>query len=252
MYVCITDVLPVEHTKSETTNTVIISRADEASAEFGILLSKILEVLIKNKSKSLKLLKSICSTLTIKNNSNIPIFSDEELHEIMACVDIEDLFLVKLRNYWRWDEFSVLSIIVSSLNSKKCELLLNQFNKKIDTKMKLAEIYQQCKKQNDFPKGFDKMFAIIKKPFRTITKKEYAELKKFIANNCGVESCAISPFIKASESSLMLEWYIPGAAVAYMTKIASFNNQHFIDYGFIYLRFTTDVILDQRDTVSIF
>ena len=46
--------------------------------------------------------------------------------------------------------------------------------------MKLAEIYQQCKIQNDFPKGFDKMFAIIKKPFRTITKKEYAELKLII------------------------------------------------------------------------
>ena len=251
MYVCIADMLPVEHTKSEAPNTHMISRADEASAEFGILLSKILEVLLKNKNKSLQLLKSICSTLTIKNDSNISIFSDEELHKIMVCDDINDLFLVKLRNYWRWDDTSVLSIVVSSLNSKKCESLLDQFSKKIDAKIKLIEIYEQCKRENDFPKGFDKMIAIIKRPFRSITKKEYNELKEFIADNCGVESCAISPFIKASYSSVILEWFIPGAAVAYMTEIASFNKQYFIDHGFIYLKLTASVIFDQRDTVNV-
>ena len=243
-----------EHTASVFTNAQVnvITKAEEASAEFGILLSKILEVLLKNKDKCLKLLKSVCSTLTIKNNPAISLFTDEHLRKIMACVDIQFLFLVELRNYWRWDDFSVLSVIVSSLKSKKCEILLDQYEKKLDGKIKLSEIYEQCRKENDFPEGFHKMVAITTKLFSDITKKEYSELKNFISQHCGVEPHAISPFIKASSSSLILEWYIPGAAAAYMIDMATVNKHLFIDHGFIYLKITASVILDKRDIVSIF
>lgn len=235
------------HTKSD---TGMITKPEEASVEFGILLNKILEVLMKNKDKNLQLLKSICSTITIKNDSKVSIFSSEELKRIMACSDIQYLFLVELRNYWRWDELSVLSIIVSSLRSKKCEALLDQFEEKIDARIKLFEIYEQCVQKNDFPTGFHKMVAITRKSFSNVTKKEYKILKDFIARNCGVEPYAISPCIKVSSSSLWLEWYIPEAAVAYMISIASVNKQMFIDHDFIYLEITSTVILDERDTVS--
>ena len=240
---CITD---VQHTDSEVTNTDTIIKAEEASVEFGVLLSKILEVLTKNKKKNLELLKSICSTLTVKNDSKISTFSKEQLKEIMACTDIRSLFLIELRNYWRWDDFSVLSVVVSSLNSKKCETLLDQYKGKIDAKIKLSEIYQQCEKEKDFPKGLHKMVAIISKLFYDITKKEYSELKRFISQHCGVEAHAISPFVKALSSSLILEWYIPGAAAAYMIEMATGNKNLFIIHGFVYLKITTSVILDER------
>ena len=67
----------------------------------------------------------------------------------------------------------MLSVIVSSfsLNSKKCETLLDQYKGKIDAKIKLREIYQQCEKEKDFPKGLHKMVAITSKLFYDITKK---------------------------------------------------------------------------------
>ena len=209
--------------------------------------------MIKNKNKNLELLKSICSTLTIKNDSTISLFSKEQLREIMGCADIRILFLVELRNYWRWDDFSVLSVIVSSLNSKKCLTLLDQYEKKLDGRVKLSEISQQCKKEMDHPKGFHKMVAITNKLFCDITKKEYSELKSFVSQHCGVEPHALSPFIKALSSSLILEWCIPGAAAAYMIEMASVNKHLFINHGFIYLKITASVILDERyaDTVSI-
>ena len=204
---------------------------------------------MKNKEENLTLLKSICSTLTIKNNSKVPIFSDEELKIIMTSTDIQYLFLVELRKYWRWDDFSVLSVIVASLNSKKCELLLVQFEKKVDARIKLNEIYEHCKKQNDFPKGFHKMVVITNKLFSDITKKEYDELKSFVSRHCGVEPYAISPFVKAASSSVILEWYIPGAAVAYMIEIASLNKQLFGIHDVVYLKITASVIFDRRKNV---
>ena len=221
-------------------------KVDEASVEFGVLLRKILKILTKNKSENLKLLKSICSTLTVKNDTKMSVFSKEQLIVIMAYDDIELLFLVELRNYWRWDDFSVLSVIVSSINSKKCETLLDQYKGKIDAKIKLSEIYQQCEKEKDFPKGLHKMVAVTSKSFYNITKKEYSELKHFISQHCGVEAHAISPFIKALSSSLILEWYIPGAAAAYMIEMATGNKNLFINHGFVYLKITTSVILDER------
>ena len=140
----------------------------------------------------------------------------------------------------------MLSVIVSSLSSKKCETLLDQYKGKIDAKIKLSEIYQQCEKEKDFPKGLHKMVAIASKLFCDITKKEYSELKCFISQHCGVEAHAISPFVKALSSSLILEWYIPGAAAAYMTEMATGNKNLFINHGFVYLKITTSVILDER------
>ena len=242
------DVLIVEHDESEATNSYM--NIEESSIEFGALISKILEILMKNKDKSLILLKSICSNLTIKSNSKIRVFDDEQLSKIMGCSDVQLLFLTELRGYWRWDEFPLLKKIVSLLDSKKCTILLDQYEKKIDAKIKLSEIYEHHKKENCFPKGYYKMVAITNKSFSDITKKEYSALRNFISQHCGVEPHAMSPLNKASSSSLVLEWYIPGGAVAYMIETASDNKQVFINHGFVYLKIVTSVILEERDNVS--
>ena len=96
------------------------------------------------------------------------------------------------------------------------------------------------------------MVAITSRLFYDITKKGYSELKSFISQHCGVEAHAISPFIKASSSSLILEWYIFGDATAYMIEKATVSKRLFIDHGFVYLKITASVILDERDTVSIY
>ena len=243
------DVPPAKRVKLEVSNRNVITKPEEASAEFGVLLNEIIQVLMENEANNLKLLKSVCSSLTIKDNSGIKLFSDEQLKTIMTCASIRLLFLVRLCKCWRWDDFSVLSILIASLCSDQCAMLLAKYEEKIDAKMKLKEIHEYYENKSDFPEGYHKMVAITHKLFSDITKEDYDEIKSFVSRYCGVEFYAISPFIKASTS---LEWYIPGAAVAYMIETASVNKQVFIDHGFVYLKITTSVIFDEWDTVSEF
>ena len=109
----------------------MIIKPEEASAEFGVLLNEILTVLMEKEVENLKLLKSISSTLTIKNDSSILLFSDQQLKAIMTCGNIQDLFLIELRRCWRWDDFSVLNVLVASLRSQKCNALLVKYKKKL-------------------------------------------------------------------------------------------------------------------------
>ena len=244
---------PAKRFKLEASNRNVITKPEEASVEFGVLLNEIFKVLMENETNNLVLLKSVCSSLTVKDNSDIKLFSDEQLETVMTCASVQLLFFVRLRKCWRWDDFSVLSVLVASLRSDRCAMLLAKYEEKIDAKMKLKEIHKYCENKKEFPEGYHKMVAITRnKLFSDITKEEYDEIKNFVSQYCGVESYAISPFIKASSSSLILEWYIPGAAVAYMIEAASVNKQLFIDHGFVYLKITTSVIFDERDTVSEF
>ena len=246
------DVSPAKRVKLEVSNRNVTTKPEEASAEFGVLLNEIFKVIMENETDNLELLKSVCSSLTIKDNSGINLFSDEQLETIMTCTSVKLLFFVRLRKCWRWDDFSVLSVLVASLRSDRCAMLLAKYEEKLDAKMKLKEIHKYCENKKEFPEGYHKMVAIIHKLFSDITKEEYDEIKQFVSQCCGVESYAISPFIKASSSSLILEWYIPKAAVAYMIETASDNKQLFIDHGFVYLKITTSVIFDEWDTVSEF
>ena len=77
-----------------------------------------------------------------------------------------------------------------------------------------------------------------------------AILKHFVSEQCGVEDYVISPVTKIAVSSLILEWYIPAAAVAHMIKIASSNKVNFIKNCFLYLKISSTLILECRDTVS--
>ena len=238
---------PAKRAKLEVSNKNLITTPEEASVEFDALINEMIKILMENETDNLVLLKSVCSSLTIKDNSGIRLFSDDQVVTIKTCASLRVLFLVRLRKSWRWDDFSILRVLVASLRSDQCAMLLAKYEERIDTKIKLKEIHEYCEKENDFPEGYHKMVAITRKLPNEMTMGEYDGIKHFISQHCGVESYAITPFIKASSS---LEWYIPGAAVAHMIETASVNKQRFIDYGFIYLKITTNVIFDEWDIVS--
>lgn len=92
-------------------------------------------------------------------------FSEEELKELRACNYIRDIF-IKLRTCWRWDDHLLLTTIFDRLDSEVCEELLARYQSKIDHQMKLEEIYNECKKQQqEIPAGFKKVVAIVNKNY---------------------------------------------------------------------------------------
>lgn len=195
----------------------------------------------------------MCSYLTIQDDSSVLLFTEDQLKEIEACNSIRIMFIKILRGCWRWDDFSLLKILIQSLEtSDRCEEMLTQYEQKLSSQMKLQEIYNYCmSEKQEIPKGYDKMVAIVNnKVFYRITKKEYDELKQFVGQYCGVKSFVIPPFCKAAVSSLLLEFIIPKTAVSYMVKTATANIIEFIKRNFVYLKISSKVVLDTRNHVS--
>ena len=222
----------------------------QASSEFGILLIKIIKELTKNEAENLESIKVMCSCFMIKGD----LFFDEEQQEaINACSNIRILLTTKLRHCWRWDDFSFLKKIVQSLDSAEhCEQLLDKYEKKIFIQMKLQHIHEHCQQQKQkLPEGYHEMVAIVQdKIFSQITLEEYKKLKDFISKHCEVDPYVISPFTKASVSSLLLEWSIPLTAVPHMIEMATINANVFITHNFVYLKISSTVIFDKRNNVS--
>ena len=176
-----------------------IIQADQASVEFSFLLNEILKELMENESENLRLLKRTASTLTVTDTFGARIFTDSEVEGIYACNDIEILLLVKLRHCYRWDDHSILTILMKNIKSEKCLKLLQLFELKICSQIKLQQIsVQVSQNSSQFPENYHKMVAIVDKIFSDITKEEYDELKQFISQHCGVEPYVMSPFSKAS------------------------------------------------------
>ena len=239
--------------KSGSSAKAIYTTPEQASVEFGMLLLEILEELQKNESKNLKRLKVMASTLTVKDMPGVRMFSDSELEAIHVCNDIETLLTIKLRHCYRWDDHSMLTVLMSSLNAESCVRLLHTFKMKVDIKMKLQQIHEHCLNESQqFPEEYHKMVAIVdNKIFSAITKKEYDELRQFIAEHCGVEPYVMSPFSKASSfNSIVIEWFIPTAAISYMVQIAEANIDSFSENTFVYLKISSTVIFDHRSSVS--
>ena len=230
----------------------MIFTPEQASIEFGILLANILKELCKNEMENLDLIKVVCSYLSVKDDPGALLFNEEQREEIDACGNIRILFKKNLRHCLRWDDFSLLKTIVESLDSPHCITLIDQFEKKLYSKMKLKEIHEHCKQENrDLPVGYHKMVAIVtKKSFFRITLEEYRELKEFIMQHCKVEPHVMSPFTDLSVGSLLLEWLVPSTAVSYMIEMATMNANVFITQNFIFLKISSTVIFDRRNNVS--
>ena len=237
---------------SHSENSVQFGTPDEASIEFGFLLNEIIEELEKNETSNLRKLKIISSTLTIQKNSKVRLFNDRQMEEIRACNSIDTILTDKLRHCYRWDDCSMLYMLMRSVNSQSCLSLLKNFQIKVNSKMKLQLIYEHCKRKGfEFSEEYHKIVAIVDdKIFSDFTFEEYCVLKHFVSEQCGVEDYVISSFVKASSSSLVLEWYIPVTAVDHMIEIASSNRRNFAENRFLYLKISSSVILDHRNMVS--
>jgi len=231
----------------------LIKTPHQASSEFAILLTNIIRELKKNESENLETIKSVCSFLTIKDDPGVLLFSKEQQEAIDACDNVRTLFTKNLRGCWRWDDFSLLKILVQSLEpSERCEAMLKQFEQKLDSQMKLYKIYEQCSQEKrDIPDGYDKMVAIVNgKIFSRITMEEYKDLKQFISSHLEVKPCVIPPFYKAATFSLILEFFVPNTAISHMVETATKHKDEFVKESFVYLRISLNVIFDLRQNVS--
>jgi len=238
---------------SPTVKDSFITDPDKAVSEFTTIVSLIEGILMKtNEASNVDAIKSICGYLPISSSSSKQMFTSEQLKEIDSCSSIREIFR-QLRFHLRWDDHLILIAILDRLESEECEELLGKFKSKIDCQMKLEQIYKQfIEQRQEIPTGFLNMVAIVNKKYSRITKEEYDQLKCFISKHCGVEPYVLSPFVKMSSSSVLLEWIIPPTAVTHMVEMANKSKEFFIESSFLFIQISSTVILDNRqDEVTI-
>ena len=251
VYVCtyVLDVaVPVKDIQSESVQCYTPSKA---SVEFGVLLDDIVQELEKDKTKNLRVLKTVSSTLTIHEKSNTLVFTDDKLEEIQACNSIETLLINKLRHCYRWYDFSLLTEFMKFMKSETCLSWLKNFEVKVKSELKLQQIYEHFRQNRiKLSEECHKVVTIVdNKSYSDITQEEHDTLKRFVSEQCGVEAYVIL-LSNGRTSSLILEWHIPVTAVTHMITVASSNIENFTKECFVYLKISSTVILDYRDMVS--
>ena len=138
---------PVKNKDDKALSSNMVFTPEQASVEFGVLLANILKELCKNEIENLDFIKVVCSFLTVKDDSSALLFSKEQQKEIDACGNIRTLLTKELRHCLRWDDFSLLKTIVESLKSPHCINLIDQFEKKLYSKMKLKRYMNSANKK---------------------------------------------------------------------------------------------------------
>ena len=194
--------------------------------------------------------KEICRNLTI-GNSDILLFSDEQLDKINKCTSFQQLFTI-LRRHWSWKEYSILKTIIAECESEEAEAELDKFEKIMGSYygMKLISESYSPSELAEFPENYVKLCITVDKPYKSLTLQDFYELRTFIFEHLEVKKYIALPFIKFLFSSLHLEWYIPMQAVSHIIKMIHLNKRNFIQKSIVQIKIGNKSILDVQSELS--
>ena len=205
------------------------------------IIMTILEKKHDGYNEKLKLCKSICSNLTI-DDSDVLLFSDEQLDKINKCATFEQLFTI-LRKHWSWKEYSILKTIIATCESKEAEDELDKFEKLMSA-YRGMELISEEGLPDGILENYVKLCIKIEKPYKSLTLQDFSELKTFIFEHLNVREYIALPFIKFLFSSLHLEWYIPMQAVSHIIKAVHQNKKIFVQKSIVLIKIGEKSILD--------
>jgi len=210
-------ILSSEVSKQKIVTTILQKPTIRYSAQFSSLVRTVENVLDKS-SKNLETCKQFCLYLTISDNSDIPLFSDEQLKKIKICTSFKELFEL-LRQHWSWKEYCILRHIISESESKEAKDELEKYEKIMGSYFGLQLIADNFS-PDELPDEYIKMTIIVDKPYKELTLQNFVELRKFIFDQMDVKPYIAHPFIKFLFNSLHLEWYVLQQAVPHMVKMS--------------------------------
>ena len=198
----------------------------------------------------LELCKEICSNLTV-DDSDILLFSDEQLDKINKCMSFQQLFTI-LRRHWSWKEYSILKSIIAECDSEEAEAELDKFEKLMGSYfgMKLISESYSPSELAEFPENYVKLCITVDKPYKSLTLQDFYELRTFIFDHLNVKKYTALPFIKFLFRSLHLEWYIPMQAVSHIIKMVHLNKRALIQKSIILIKIGDKNILEVRSEPS--
>ena len=193
--------------------------------------------------------KELCSNLTISGNSDVLLFSDEQLAEINHCTSFQQLFTI-LRKHWNWKEYSILKGIITECASYEAKDELHKFEKLMGSYYGMKLISDEYS-PSELPVNYVKLCITVDQPYKDLTLQQYDELRTFIFEHLDVKKYIALPFIKFLFTSLHLEWYIPMQAVSHMIKSMHRNENVFIQKSVVLIKIDDKSILDMQGNSSL-
>ena len=204
--------------------------------------------ILENCKDKLEACKELCSNLTISGNSDVLLFSDEQLAEINQCTSFQQLFTI-LRKHWNWEEYSILKGIIAESGSKEAKEELHKFEKFMGSYHSMKLISDKHL-SNISPEDYAKLYLIIEQPYKDLTPEDFKELRTFIFQHLDIKEYTALPFGKFIFRSLHLEWYVPVQAVSHIVKMIRKNKKVLIEKSIVLIKVGDKNILDVKSKIS--
>jgi len=161
--------------------------------------------------------KEFCLNLCVGERSREPLMDENERQTIEKFKTFKELFRF-LREYWDWDEISILRQIIEICESKEADEEIEKYERKMALHDGLKLIFNQDKSRRP-PAGYENFVVIMDKPYTKLTIEQYIDTKKFILDNLDVHQYICRPFIRVLYGSVHLHWHIKVTAVSHMIKV---------------------------------
>ena len=215
--------------------------SDLLSVHFSSFVMTIRKGLEKCKDK-LEACKELCCNLTIGDNSDVLLFSDEQLTKVNECTSFQQLFTI-LRKHWNWKEYSILKGIIAECGSQEARDELQKFEKLMGSYFGMKLISDKYS-PDELPVNYVKLCITIDQPYKNLTLQDFNELRAFIFKHLDVQKYIALPFIKFLFSSLHLEWYIPLQTVSHIIKAVNKNRKVLIENCIVLIRVGEKIALN--------
>lgn len=224
----------------QTDRLVTVASINEDFRNLLMAISTILDD-SPNKESDLEKCKNYCCLLRTSDNSDQPLFSVEDISLIHRCTGFNQLLRI-LNWHLSWDEHSILSHIVVKCQSVRAQEEIENFDKKTAEKLEIISSSTEC----DLPSGFRKLCIVINKPFKSLTKSKYEEIKEFVFRQLDTRHYVATSYVKVFFHSLHLEWYVTHQAIPFMVNMAFQNKDVFVKEGFVFMQIGEETIFDNQ------
>ena len=234
------------HIDGTTVQPDVLVTVTSLNADFKSLVLTVSAILDNSTDKysSLEKCKNYCCSLRTSDNSDQPLFSFESISLIHECTDFSEL-LVLLSWHLSWDEHSILTHIVDKCQSVKAREEIENFDKKLAEISERLEITSSTPEYN-LPPEFKKICVIINKPFKTLSKHRYEEIKEFVFRQLDTKLYVATSHIRVLYCPFYLEWYVCGQAVPYMINMAFQNKDAVVKEDFVFMQIGEATIFNNQ------
>ena len=220
-----------------------VKTTDPLSVQFSAFVNTI-RALLEQCHDKLEESKRICLHLTISNNSDELLFSDEQLKKINSCTTFNELFTI-LRKHWSLIDYSILKQIITTTDIKEAKDELQLFKTRMGSYEGMKIISENIQPEA-ISHEYITLSVIIDKPYQELTFEDFIKLRDFIFKYLDIQHYTALPHIKYLLGSLHLEWYVLKKTAAHMIKMAQQNEEIFTSNSVVFIQVDQDVVLDYR------